>query len=69
MVSYGVSVAAMLPYVSLESNGRLGGSVVYARDFGLRNEMLKAEYGDRAWYRAQASMVNGALEISLLPIR
>jgi hypothetical protein len=69
IVSYGVSVAAMLPYVAVETNGRLGGPVVYARDFGARNEMLRAEYGDRAWYRAQATIVDGALRISLMPIR
>jgi hypothetical protein len=68
-MSYGVMLAAMLPYVDLDASGRFGGDIVYARDFGNRNALLKAQYGDRAWYVAQASDVNGQLKVSLLPVQ
>jgi hypothetical protein len=31
--------------------GRIGGDVVFARDFGPRDESLRARFGDRAWFR------------------
>jgi hypothetical protein len=67
--SYGVSVAAMLPYVSLSSDGRMDGPIVYARDFGRRNEVLRAEYGDRAWYVVRAAGDSGGVTITLEPWR
>jgi hypothetical protein len=27
---------------------------VFARDFGTRNELLRARFGDRTWYRYRA---------------
>jgi hypothetical protein len=33
------------------SNGRVGGNIVYARDLGARNELLRPRFGDRTWYR------------------
>jgi len=32
------------------ADGRVGGSVVFARDLGARNELLRERFGDRAWY-------------------
>ena len=32
-------------------DGRLGGTVVWARDLGARDTLLRAEFGDRRWYR------------------
>lgn len=33
-------------------DGRLAGDVIYAVDLGERNEVLRARFGDRTWYRA-----------------
>ena len=64
-LSHGVMLAALLPSVDLDADGRLAGDVVYARDFGRRNELLRPEYGDRAWYVARASFVRGKLAVVL----
>ncbi len=40
-----------LPYEGWDSGGRLGGRVVFARDYGARNSLLLARLGDRTWYR------------------
>ncbi|HET6334422.1 MAG TPA: hypothetical protein VFG30_14460, partial [Polyangiales bacterium] len=69
IASYGVSLAAMLPDVDVDASGRLKGNVVYARDFGARNALLQTTYGDRAWYAARASLVNGKLKVGLERIR
>ncbi len=66
---FSVSVAEMLPYAELERSGALGGRVVYARDLGLRNERLRAGYGDRSWYIARSSFVNGEPRVTLELLR
>lgn len=33
-------------------DGRLAGDVIYATDLGDRNDVLRARFGDRTWYRA-----------------
>jgi hypothetical protein len=43
--------AAFLAYEGVGRDGRLGGDVVFARDMGTRNELLRDRFGDRAWYR------------------
>ena len=65
--SYGVSIAEMLPYETFDSDGGLGGNIVYARDFGRRNELLRSRFGDRAWYEVRTSSENGALIARLEP--
>ncbi len=69
IMSRGVSLAAMLPYVELDADGRFGGNVVYARDFGVRNSLLQPRYGGRAWYAARASFVDMKVKIALERIR
>ncbi|HJU65600.1 MAG TPA: hypothetical protein VJ596_07975, partial [Gemmatimonadaceae bacterium] len=32
-------------------NGRVGGKVVFARDLGAHNELLRPRFGERSWYR------------------
>ena len=32
-------------------DGRIGGNIVFARDLGDRNELLRDRFGDRSWYR------------------
>jgi hypothetical protein len=43
--------AAFLAYEGVGDDGRLGGQVVFARDMGPRNELLRERFGDRTWYR------------------
>jgi hypothetical protein len=40
-----------LTYADFAPDGRLGGRVVFARDFGVRNGRLLGSFGDRTWYR------------------
>jgi hypothetical protein len=46
-----------MPYALFLANqrigpdGRIGGDVVFARDLGPRDELLRERFGDRAWYR------------------
>ena len=69
VTSYGVSMAEMLPHETFDADGRLAGKIIYARDFGRRNELLRSRFGDRAWYVARASMDTGALVVQLEPYR
>jgi len=42
------------PFLALQSvgpDGRVGGNVIFARDLGARNELLRQRFGDRRWYR------------------
>ena len=49
--------AGSMPYAlflaeqPIGTDGRIGGDVVFARDFGARDERLRARFGDRVWYR------------------
>lgn len=49
-----VSFDQFLPLQAFDSDGRLAGNVVFARDLGLRNEKLLARFADRTWYRYRA---------------
>jgi hypothetical protein len=42
---------AFLPLERLGPDGGLGGPVIFARDFGARNELLRAQFPGRAWFR------------------
>jgi hypothetical protein len=42
--------APFLAYQTLE-NDRVGGPVVFARDLGPRNELLRSRFANRTWYR------------------
>jgi hypothetical protein len=44
------SLEKFIPFVHWGPDGRLGGPVVFARDFGHRNVLLLDRFGDRAWY-------------------
>lgn len=39
--------------------GKLGGRVVYARDLGKRDTLLRTEYGQRAWFRYRPARALG----------
>ena len=51
-----------------DADARLGGRVVYARDFGARNALLRERFGDRAWYRARVEQVDGVLRARIEPV-
>jgi hypothetical protein len=56
-----IAFDALLPRMRFDRDGRLTGNVIYARDLGLRNQMLIGRFGDRAWYRYQSNQ--GAAEL------
>ncbi len=43
--------APFLALVRFEPDGSVGGPVVFARDLGPRNELLRTRFPDRAWFR------------------
>lgn len=59
--------AAFLAYEGVAGDGRLGGNVVFARDMGARNELLRQRFGDRTWYRYRAPHRRGDSTIAFLP--
>jgi hypothetical protein len=64
----GGDLARMLPLQEFDPSGRLAGHVVYARDFGPRNERLRARFGHRAWYVARATKEEGdSLRVTVEP--
>ncbi len=48
--------------------GRIGGDVVFARDMGVRNELLRSEFGDRTWYEYRAPTGPGDRAPVFVPI-
>ena len=66
--SHGADYARYLPRNATDADGRLGGSVVYARDFGARNALLRERFGDRAWYRARVEQIDGVLRARIEPV-
>ena len=46
--------APFLALATWEPDGSLGGPVVFARDFGSRNERLRARFPGRVWFRYRA---------------
>ena len=66
--SNGAEYVRYLPRNGTDAEGRLAGDIVYARDFGQRNLLLKERFADRAWYRARVERVNGMQRASIEPI-
>lgn len=66
--SNGLDLARFLPLETPDAHGRLGGSVIYARDHGDRNALLRARFADRAWYRARVERVGTSLLATVTPI-
>jgi hypothetical protein len=63
----GMDLARLLPHIGLDSLGRLGGDVIYARDFGARNALLADRFSDRAWYVARPEMRGDSVAILVEP--
>ena len=53
------SYAPFFPANTIDVTGHLGGNVVYALDLGEHDEVLRARFGDRAWYRFGARLAAG----------
>jgi hypothetical protein len=66
--SNGLDLARFLPLESPDSLGRLGGDVIYVRDHGERNALLRARFADRGWYRARLDRKDGRLTATIVPI-
>ena len=66
--SNGADYARYLPRNVTDAGGRLGGDVVYARDFGRRNALLRERFGARAWYRARIDRIDGVLRARIEPV-
>jgi hypothetical protein len=66
--SNGLDLARFLPLESPDAQGRLDGEVVYVRDHGERNSLLRTRFADRAWYRARVDRIDGTLTATLVPI-
>ena len=60
-------MAELLPFETLTANGEIGGAIVYARDFGPRNELLRPAFGDRAWFVAHRREYGGRVEFRFVP--
>jgi hypothetical protein len=66
--SNGADFARYLPRNVTDAHGQLGGDVVFARDFGERNALLRDRFGGRAWYRARMVQDNGAMRALIEPV-
>jgi len=52
---------------TIDGDGHVGGNIVYALDLGAHNEVLRARFGDRAWYRFGARLAAGDTVLTLAP--
>ena len=67
--SNGADYVRYLPRNGTDAEGRLAGDVVYARDFGPRNALLRDRFGDRDWYRARLERADdGTLRARIEPV-
>jgi hypothetical protein len=63
-------VAPFAPFLELEgleTDGSFGGNVVFVRDFGNRNEVLRARFPDRGWYRYRPPRFLGDTTAAIVP--
>ena len=67
-VSNGADYVRYLPRNGTDGAGRLSGDVIYARDFGPRNALLRERFGGRAWYRVSLERVDGELRAKIEPL-
>jgi len=57
-----IGIAPFAPFLELEGleqNGALGGAVVFARDLGERNALLRERFPNRVWYRYRSPRYPG----------
>jgi len=63
----GAPFGPALPLEEFGPDGRIGGDVIYAADLGDRNEVLRARFGDRRWYRLSLHPERGGMRAVLTP--
>jgi hypothetical protein len=59
--------AMFLSRQRFDSEGRLGGPVVFAIDYGDRNQLLRARFGNRTWYRLTVEAKDSATTFAIVP--
>lgn len=62
-----IPYAIALAQQSVGADGRIGGNVVFARDLGARNELLRNRFGNRSWYRYRPSRSLGDTSYAFIP--
>jgi hypothetical protein len=70
LLSDGEGVATYAPFFprnTIDSNGRVGGNVVYVLDLGAHNEVLRDRFGDRTWYRFGPHLRRGDPNATITP--
>ncbi len=70
LVSDGDGVATYAPFFpanTIGPDGRVGGNVVYVLDLGAHDEVLRARFGDRSWYRFGPHLGRGDPNPTLTP--
>jgi hypothetical protein len=63
------SVAELMPYQGFDGDGSLGGNIVFARDMGARDSLLRSRFGSRQWYRVRLAGTDSALTATVEPYR
>jgi hypothetical protein len=72
LASDGEGVATYGPFFpanTIDADGRVGGNVVYVLDLGAHDEVLRARFGDRTWYRFGPHLTRGDPNPTLTPYR
>jgi hypothetical protein len=64
-----IPLDVFFPYESFDADGRLGGRVVYVRDYGWKNNVLIDRFGDREWYRYRLRTGTGDTAAVFVPYR
>jgi hypothetical protein len=67
-----VGIVAFEPFLAraeFDDDGRLGGNVVFARDMGARDTVLRARFGDRRWYRYRREYSGAGARAVFTPYR
>ncbi|HEY4133358.1 MAG TPA: hypothetical protein VGM50_22255 [Gemmatimonadaceae bacterium] len=62
-----VPFGAGLVLEPIDANGHVNGDVIYVADLGAHNEVLRARFGDRTWYRLRLVGGPGAVKPTLQP--
>ena len=62
-----IPYAIFLARQTIGGDGRVGGDVVFVRDLGARNELLRSRFGARTWYRYRTPAFLGDTTPSFLP--
>ena len=60
-------LAAFLPYQGIDADGRVGGRVVFVRDLGARDSLLRSRFGTRQGYRYRPPPMIGDTAAPFVP--